>query len=74
MTPDEFRSVLHRAPFEPFTIHLADGHKIEVPHPDFVAITGDGLSAVVTSPHSGGFTVIDLLLATRLEVPSAQVR
>ena len=71
MTPDEFRSVLHKAPFEPFTIHLADGHTLRVPHPDFVALTGGGLSAVVTAPQSNAFTVVDLSLVSRLEVPAA---
>ena len=74
MTPEELRSVLHKAPFEPFTIHLADGHSIAVPHPDFVALTGGGLSAVVTSPESNAFTVVDLLPVTRLEVPSSRER
>lgn len=68
MTLDEFRSVLHKAPFAPFTIRLADGHTLDVPHPDFVALTGGGLSAVVTFPKSNAFTVVDLMLVTRLEI------
>jgi len=74
MTPDELRSALHKAPFEPFTIHLADGHSLHVPHPDFVALTGGGLSAVVTSLQSNAFSVVDLSLVTRLEVPAAPRR
>lgn len=28
-----------RVPFSPFTIRLADGRSLRVPHPDFVAIS-----------------------------------
>jgi hypothetical protein len=33
------REALHRSPFEPFLIRLADGRSLPVPHPDFVALT-----------------------------------
>jgi hypothetical protein len=71
MTMDDLRSVVHRAPFEPFTIHLSDGHALHVPHPDFVALAGGGRSAVVTSLTSNGHTVVDISLISRLEVPAA---
>jgi hypothetical protein len=32
------RDALHRQPFEPFDIRLADGSSIPVRHPDFVAV------------------------------------
>lgn len=32
------REALHRQPFEPFVIRLADGRSLPVPHPDFVAL------------------------------------
>jgi hypothetical protein len=70
MTMEDLRAAVHKAPFQPFTIHLADGHAIHVPHPDFVALAGGGLSAVVTSLTSNGFTVVDLSLISRLEVPA----
>jgi hypothetical protein len=38
MDIDEIRGALHRQPFEPFTIRLADGRSLPVPHPDFVAV------------------------------------
>jgi hypothetical protein len=70
MTMEDLRSAVHKAPFQPFTIHLSDGHALHVPHPDFVALSGGGLSAVVTSLTSNGFTVVDISLITRLEVPA----
>ncbi len=33
------REVLHRQPFEPFLIRLADGRSLPVPHRDCVALT-----------------------------------
>jgi len=32
------REALHREPFEPFVIRLADGRSLSAPHPDFVAL------------------------------------
>lgn len=33
---EEIRDLLRRVPFMPFRVHLADGRKLDVPHPDFV--------------------------------------
>lgn len=33
------REALHKQPFEPFAIGLADGRSLPVPHPDLVALT-----------------------------------
>jgi hypothetical protein len=32
------REYLHKVPFKPFSLALADGRSVEVPHPDFVAL------------------------------------
>jgi len=32
------REALHKEPFEPFAIRLADGRSVPVPHRDFVAV------------------------------------
>jgi hypothetical protein len=37
MDIDGVRQALHRQPFEPFVIRLADGRSMPVRHPDFVA-------------------------------------
>jgi hypothetical protein len=36
MNIDELRDALHKQPFEPFAIRLADGRSFPVPHPDYV--------------------------------------
>ena len=38
------REALHRQPFEPFVIQLADGRALAVRHPDFVAVHRAGSS------------------------------
>ncbi|HEY5297929.1 MAG TPA: hypothetical protein VIK59_08380 [Verrucomicrobiae bacterium] len=34
------RERLHQSPFHPFHIHLSDGRRIFVEHPDFVSVGG----------------------------------
>ena len=68
MTINSFLGVLRAVPFQPFTIRLADGRSVEVPHPDFVTVTGGGRTAVVSSLVDKHYSIIDLLLVTQLEV------
>jgi len=63
---DAIREALHKRPFRPFTIRLANGRELPVPHPDFVAITGRTM--VVVSPRlDDSFSVVDPLLMASLE-------
>lgn len=54
-------------PFRPFILHLADGREIGVAHPEFIAFSPTGRSAVVYGK-DGAFEVVDMLLVTSLEV------
>ncbi len=74
MTLDELRATVHAAPFQPFTIRLANGSEVFVPHPDFIALPDAGRTAVVYPTGSRAHLVVDLLLATHLEVqgPAAE--
>jgi len=70
----KLREVMHAAPFQPFTIHVADGRSVDVPHPDFIALMGNGRTAIVTSPDERAmpsFLLIDVPLITQLEVQGA---
>jgi len=67
MTTDQLRNVLKATPFQPFTIHLADGRHIDVRHAEFVALSPSGRSMVVYQPDES-FNVVDLLLVTDLAV------
>ena len=37
MRTETLHEVLHAAPFRPFTLCLADGARVDVPHPDLIA-------------------------------------
>src|SRR4029077_1141511 len=39
MEINAIREALHRQPFRPFSLRLADGRELFVPHPDFVALS-----------------------------------
>lgn len=47
----DVREALHKKPFEPFSIRLADGRSLPVPHPDFIAV-GPGRIIVVAEDDS----------------------
>ena len=59
------REALHREPFEPFKICLAEGHELEVPHPDFVAVVGERRIIVVRKDET--WAVVEPLLVVSLE-------
>lgn len=70
MKLEQLRDAMHAAPFQPFTIHTADGRSVHVPHPDFIALTGNGRTAIVASPKnvSPSYLLIDLPLIAQLEI------
>ena len=67
MTIEKFRELLHVQPFQPFTIHLADGREVPVLHREFIMPTPSGRTVVVCQPDDT-LNIIDLLLVTDLEV------
>jgi hypothetical protein len=59
---------MHQAvPFRPFTIDLADGRHLNVPHREFLSHSPSGRTVIVYGEEES-FSVIDLLLVTRLKV------
>lgn len=67
MTIERLREVHRNHPFHTFTIHLADGRNLDVVHPEFVAISPSGRTAVIYTKDDASHH-IDLLLVTDLEV------
>jgi hypothetical protein len=67
MTVEQLRSVHHAVPFRPFTIHMGDGRAFLVRHPDFISRSPTGRTVIVHHDDEG-FSVLDLLLVTELEV------
>lgn len=58
------KEALHRQPFEPFAIQLADGRSLPVPHPDFVAVTP---RRIIVVAEDGSWSVVEPLLIVSLD-------
>jgi len=58
------REALRKQPFEPFTIRLADGRSLPVPHPDFVAI---GPRRIVVVAEDDSWSIVEPLLIVSLD-------
>ena len=61
------RELREARPFMPFTIGLADGRKLNVPHNEFLSFFPSGRSAILTHADES-FTLIDLLMVTTVDV------
>ncbi len=70
MMSEQVRTAYAAEPFQPFTMHLADGRSIRVHHREFMASAPNSRTAVVYQP-DGSFNIVDLLLVTDLEFKSA---
>jgi len=73
MQMKELQHAYNTQPFEPFVIHIADGRKVRVDHPDFMALSSAGRSTVVYDK-TGGFEIIDVLLISSLKVINGKTR
>ncbi|RPI82384.1 MAG: hypothetical protein EHM42_09525 [Planctomycetaceae bacterium] len=58
------REALHKEPFLPFDIRLADGRALPVPHPDFVALTP---RRVIVGATDDSWSVVEPLLIVSLD-------
>jgi hypothetical protein len=67
MTIQEIRRLYDARPFRPFDIHTADGRRIRVAHPEFMA-TAPAARTVVVYQADGSFDIVDLLLVSALRV------
>jgi hypothetical protein len=66
------REVLHKQPFEPFVIRLADGRSLPVPHRDFVALTP---RRVIVGAEDDSWCIVEPLMIVSLNsMPSKQNR
>ena len=70
MTIEQLRKLIQAVPFEPFTIHMADGRDVSVPHPEFILLPPQSRTFVVWEDDAKAFGIIDLLLVTQLTVKS----
>lgn len=69
MTIEEIKRVHGARPFEPFTMHPADGRKLRVKHPEFMMQIPGGRIVYVATP-DGDVESVDLLMVVSLERPA----
>ncbi|HXE53956.1 MAG TPA: hypothetical protein VN541_13120 [Tepidisphaeraceae bacterium] len=66
MTIEQLRRMHQAKPFQPFDIHLADGRRLPVKSPEFLAVTPPGRTIGV-GLDDGTIEIVDLLLVTSLK-------
>lgn len=71
MTIEQLRKLHQARPFQPFTIHLADGRRLHVRHNEFLSMSPSGRTIIVHHPNDD-YDVIDLLLVTDLKVRASR--
>jgi hypothetical protein len=64
MDLEGIREAVHKAPFKPFDICLADGRRIPVRHPDFVAV---GKRRIIVIQSDDSWSVVEPLLIVSLD-------
>ena len=67
MRTETLHEILHTAPFQSFTLCLADGTRVDVPHPDFIAQPQGARIAVVMGQNESTH-YIDIALVTKIEI------
>jgi len=70
MTIEQLRTVYNAQPFQPFTIHLADGRAVPVHHRDFIMAVPSGRTLFVAQPDDT-VNIIHVLLVTDLALKPA---
>jgi len=65
------RNALHRQPFQPFSIRLADGRSVPVGHPDFVAV---GTRRAIVVAEDNSWSVVEPLLIVSLDYASPDAK
>jgi hypothetical protein len=65
MSSESLQRMIRAVPFQPFALDLADGERIQVPHPEFIAHAPGNRTAHITLP-GDDFRIIDLLLVVSI--------
>jgi hypothetical protein len=66
MTTAEIRQLAEATPFVPIRLHLADGRKLDVPHPDFLYLFKTESNAILESER-GGWQLVNLPIVVSVE-------
>lgn len=73
MTLTEVKRAYAAKPFRPFTLKLADGSRLRVRSPEFLAFFPGGRTIVVVKDE-GEYEIVDLLLVTSLDFSARKAR
>jgi hypothetical protein len=65
------REAVHKQPFEPFSLRLADGCAVAVPHPDFVAIHP---RRIIVVNEDASWSVVEPLLIVSIDYGAPRKR
>ena len=68
MTLETLRKVHSARPFQPFTLHIADGRRLFVPHPEFLWIPGNVGRTIFVTAEPDAPEFVDLLLITSIQM------
>ncbi len=66
MTSGQLHRHIKRAPFQPFTIHMADGERLAVRHPELILHLPGTRTFVVAHEEDETYSTMDLLLVSRI--------
>ena len=66
MNPATLSQAIHAVPFRPFELVLADGSRVAVRHPEWIAYTG-GRVAVILEPDDR-VHYVEVMLVTKLDL------
>ena len=67
MRAENLDELIHAEPFRPFTVCLANGARVEIPHPEWIIHPPGTRTAVVMSPDES-VRIIDVGLVVELQV------
>jgi hypothetical protein len=67
MTKEALAKAIQREPFQPFTLHLADGRDVRVPHREFLSMHPTGRTVVVYGQDED-LDILDVMLVTGIRI------
>lgn len=67
MTKEALSKAIHKEPFQPFTLQIANGRAMPVPHRDFVSIHPTGRTVIVYGDNED-LEILDVMLITGLKI------
>jgi len=73
MTLEQLRDVHQARPFRPFTLELANGGEVHVPHPEFLSYFPRGRTIAVAISEDV-IKIVDIMLVAAIQVGNDKAR